>query len=100
MVAGVCKDTQDVKVTDDDEDKEDWSGDDEAHKGNKIQCVCVCVCYAKLEVIRICGGPLLGFFGHESSFTRLVLTQSRCTIMSTWDLVTPLNRTRVREEMR
>lgn len=49
---------QDVKVTnDDDEEEENWSDDDEAQR---------------LEVIRICGGPLLGFFGHESYFTHPV----------------------------
>lgn len=37
MAARVCQDTQDVKVTNDDEEKENWSDDDEAHKGNEVQ---------------------------------------------------------------
>lgn len=35
---------QDVKVTNDNEEEENWSDDDEAQKGNKVQShMCVCV---------------------------------------------------------
>ena len=57
---GRARACQDVKVTnDDDEEEESWSDDDEAQS-------------PRLEAIRICGGPLLGFFGHESYFTHPV----------------------------
>lgn len=73
MAARACRDTQDVKVTNDDEEKENWSDDDEAHKGDEVQSyIYVCVSRLRLEVIRICGGPLLGFFGHESCLTHPV----------------------------
>lgn len=43
MAARACQDTQDVKVTNDDEERESCSDDDEAHKGNEVQLyVCVC----------------------------------------------------------
>lgn len=43
MAALARQDTQDVKATNDDEEKENWSDDDEAHKGNKVQSyMCVC----------------------------------------------------------
>lgn len=32
-----CQDTQDVKVTNDDEERASRSDDDEAHKGNEVQ---------------------------------------------------------------
>lgn len=44
MAARACQDIQDVKVTNDDEERENWSDDDVAHKGNEVQsCVCVCL---------------------------------------------------------
>lgn len=77
MAAWACQNTQDVKVTDD-EERENWSDDDRAHEHNKVQPVplYVCVSHLRLEVIRNCGGPLLGFFGHESCFTHPVQNSS------------------------
>lgn len=91
MAAQACQDTQDVKVTNDDEEKGNWSDDDEAHKGNGVQFSNVCASCLKLEVIRIYGRPLLGFFGHESCLTHPVHsspTPACFTVVSTWDLVT------------
>lgn len=46
MAAWARQDTQDVKVINDDEEKENWSDDDEAHKGDEVQSyVCVWVLF-------------------------------------------------------
>jgi len=93
---------EDVKVTnDDDDDEENRRDDDEACNGNGVQsycvyvCVCVCVLMScsRLEAIRICGGPLLGFFGRESRFTHPAqhsATPPR-SVLSMRDPITTLN---------
>lgn len=82
---------QDVKVTnDDDEEEENWIDDDEACKRFTL----ICVSEARLEVIRVCSGPLLRFFGHESCLTHPVQHSSSppyFTLITTRDLITPLN---------
>lgn len=90
MAALARQNTQDVKVTNDDEEKENWSDHDDTYKHNKVQpyILYVCVTCLKLEVIKICGEPLLGFFEHESCFTHPVEYESSpaCfTAVSTWD---------------
>lgn len=41
---GPGRDRQDVRVTNDDEERENWSDDDEARKGSKVQSyMSVCV---------------------------------------------------------
>lgn len=41
-----------------------------------------CVSCLRLEVIRICGGPLLGFFGHECCFRHTVRYSATPPILS------------------
>lgn len=106
MAAWACQDTRHAKVTnDDDEERENRSDYDEAHEGNEDRSyVCACVSLPRLEVIRICGGPLLGFFGHESCITHPAQhspTLLRSTVISVlWISLRQLIVERVKEEIK
>ncbi len=75
MAARARQDTQDVKVTNDDEEKENWSDDDEARKGNEAQsymCACLVRSWKRSESV---ADPSLDFL--DMSLASHALLSSR-----------------------
>lgn len=95
MAARARPDTQDVKVTNDDEEKENWSDGDEAHKGNEVQsymCACLVRGWKRSESV---ADPSLDFLdmslASHALFSTRRLHRALQPYRHAWDLITPLN---------